>query len=192
MIKRFFQPPERDRWDDYFEPGEVLLWQGAPEPGPHSFIGPLAISIFGLPFLIAGLSTAATGLGYAIGMNNIADLGIGLFLTAFSMPFLAVGIGLTVGTWLFVYHGHKFVRYALTNKRAYVAKSFFKHTLESYSIGPDDAITLEQGKFDKVRFKTIHKKDDDGNNRIEEIGFDNIVNGHDVYALIRQIQREQI
>lgn len=175
MIKQFFQPPKYDRWDDYFEPGEVLLWQGAPEPGPQSYIGPYLISIFGIPFLLAGLATARTGLGYVFGMNSLGDLGIGLFLSAFSVPFICAGAAMTVGIWLHAFNGHKFVRYALTNKRACVARSFYKHALETYAIGPDDAVTLEQGRFDTVRFKTIHGRDSDG---------------HEVYALIRQIQRD--
>ena len=113
MITRFFQPPERDRWDDYFKSGEVLLWQGA----------------------------------------------------------------------------HKFPRYALTNKRAYLATSFSKHSLATYAIAADDVVTLTQGRTDNVHFKTIHDRDSDGDRTTQKIGFDNIKEGQEVYALIRQIQR---
>ena len=190
MIRRFTQPPALDRWDDYFEPGEVLLWQGAPEPGPHSYIGTIALSAFGLPFLIAGLTTAAMGLGQLLGMNGVAELGLGLFMTAFSIPFLGAGAGMTIGAWLYAFNGHKFTRYALTNKRAYLATSFFKHSLTTYVIAPDDVITLTQGKLDTVRFKTVHDRDSDGDKTTQKIGFDNIKDGQEVYAMIRQIQRE--
>lgn len=190
MIKRFFQPPERDRWDDYFEPDEVLLWQGAPEPGPHSYIGTIAISIFGIPFFIAGLTTAFMGLGYVFGMKGLADLGVGLFLTAFSVPFLSVGAAMTIGSWIYAFNAHKFTRYALSNKRAYLATSFFKHSLATYVIAADDVVTLTQGRTDSVRFKTIHDRDSDGDRITQKIGFENIKEGQEVYALIRQIQRE--
>lgn len=191
MIKKYFQTPERDRWEDYFDPGEVLLWQGAPEPGPHSYWGPIAISIFGIPFFLAGLSTAATGLGFLFGMRNLGDLGIGLFMTAFSVPFLGVGFAMCFGTWIYARIGHRFTRYALSNRRAYVAHHFFRHSLSSYRIRPDDAITLVQGKFDSIMFKTIHGRDSDGDKTTEKIGFISISDGNSVYDLIRKIQREQ-
>ena len=190
MIRNLFHPPKHDRWDDYFEPGEVLIWQGAPEPGPRSYLLPTFMSVFGIPFFLGGLAFAGTGLGFLISMDNLADFGLGLFLTAFSVPFLGVGAGLTIGTWVYAFIDHKHVRYALSSKSAYLAKSFFKHTLETYTIGADDAITLDQGRYDNVKFKTIHERDSDGDKTTRSIGFDGITNGREVYALIRQIQRD--
>lgn len=190
MIRRLFQPPKHDRWDDYFDPGETLLWQGAPEPGPRSYLLTIFLSIFGVPFLLAGLGSAGTGLASLIGMEGIADLGFGVFLLAFSVPFIAAGGGLAIGTWYFAFNEHKFTRYALTNKRAYIAKSFFKHAITSYKLQADDVITLEQGRFDSVKFKTVHGYDSDGDKTANTIGFDWIKDGRDVYAMIRQIQQE--
>lgn len=191
MIRRFFQPPARDRWEDYFEPGEVLLWQGAPVPGPQSYLGPAALSLFGLPFLIVGVGSFGTGLGHLFGMNSASDFGLGLFVLAFSLPFLAMGTALTAGTWLYAMHAHKHIRYALTNKRAYVAKSLFRYSLDTYTIGADDVISLELGTRCSVRFKTVHGTDSEGEKTTDRIGFESIADGHAVYALIRQIQREQ-
>lgn len=190
MIGRFFQPPKHDRWDDYFEEGEVLLWHGAPEPGPRSFLLPVFLSIFGIPFLLAGLGSLGTGLSSLFDMSGAIDLGFALFTIAFSIPFLAVGGALVFGTWILAFIEHKYVRYALSNKRAYVARSLWGHKLESYRIGPEDAITLEQGKYDSVRFKTIHGVDSDGDKTSYKIGFEGISQGRDVYNMIRQIQKD--
>ena len=146
------------------------------------------LSVFGIPFFLGGLTTAGMALSHLFGMNGGWDIGLGIFLLAFSVPFLAVGIGLVFGTWLYAANEHKLVRYALSNKRAYIAKSIFKHTLESYTIGPEDAVSLEQGKTDSVRFKTYHSTDSDGDKHSKSVGFDGITNGAEVYALIRQIQ----
>ena len=191
MIRRFFEPPKHDRWDDYFEPGEVLLWQGAPEPGPHSYIGTIAISAFGIPFFIAGLTTAGMGLGRLFAVSGVSDFGTGLFLTAFSVPFLGVGTAMTFGTWLYAANSHKFTRYALSNKRAYLATSLFRHSIATYTIAADDPVTLVQGRTDSVRFKSISARDSDGDVTFQKVGFENIKDGPEVYALIRQIQREQ-
>mgnify|MGYP000004662641 CR=1 FL=1 len=190
MISRFFPPPKHDRWEDYFEPGEVLLWQGAPEPGAKFSWGFVVISIFGVPFLLAGLSSMGQGISAFFRQDGPMAIMLGLFFITFSVPFLLIGLALIFGPWLASIHGHKFVQYALTNKRAYIAKSFIKHAIDSYVIGPDNVITLEQGKFDSVKFATVHSHDSDGDKITKSVGFDWISEGRAVYHLIREIQKE--
>ncbi|MEM8537753.1 MAG: hypothetical protein AAGF56_07815, partial [Pseudomonadota bacterium] len=177
MIGRFLKPPELDRWDDYFEPGEVLLWQGAPEPGIKSVPKLVFLSIFGVPCFFGGVMVATDALGHLARFDSIFGIGFGLFLLAFSLPFLTVGSGLMVGTWIFAANEHQMIRYALSNKRAYIARSIFKHALESHVIGPDDTVTLEQGKADNVQFKNYQTKDSDGDTQTKTIGFDGIKDG---------------
>ena len=110
---------------------------------------------------------------------------------AFSVRFLGAGAAMTFGPWLYAANGHKLTRYALTNKRAYLATSFLKHSIATYAIAADDVVTLTQGRTDSVRFKTVHGRDSDGDKTTQKIGFENIKDGQDVYALIRQVQREQ-
>jgi hypothetical protein len=192
VIRRFLRPPELDRWEDYLDQGETLLWQGAPEPGPHSILPTLFLSIFGVPFLLAGLTTAGFGLSHLFGLAGgfgFGGIALGLFLLAFSVPFLGVGGGLVLGTWFYSFNMHKFIRYALSNRRAYVAKSFLRHSLESYPIGPDATITLIQGKYDTVNFHTEHGRDSDGDKTTTKVGFEHIADGPEVYRLIRNIQK---
>ncbi len=191
MITHVFQRPKHDRWDDYFEPGETLLWQGAPEPGIKSFWATLFLSIFGIPFFGGGLMTAGTGFASFFGDSNGFGIGMGIFLLAFSVPFLCVGAGLTIGSWLAAMYSHRFTRYALTNKRAYIANSFYRHSIKSFRIRSDDVVTLTQGRFDDVKFKTVHDRDSDGDKTTHQIGFDGIANGREVYQMIRKIQSEQ-
>ena len=42
-------------WQDYFQPGEQLLWDGAPKPGIHGKPRIIFLTIFGLPFLVIGI-----------------------------------------------------------------------------------------------------------------------------------------
>ena len=188
MIARFTKPPKHDRWDDYFEPGEVLLWHGQPAPGIKNPLGTLFLSIFGIPFFGGGVAVATGAVTSLAGGG--AGILMGIVMLAFSVPFLCVGAGMTIGSWLVAIYGHRFTRYALSNKRAYVANSFFRHTLQSFLIKPDDIITLTQGRHDDVKFKTVHERDSDGDKTTRTIGFDGIADGREVYAMIRKIQAE--
>ncbi|MDX8354250.1 hypothetical protein [Cognatiyoonia sp. IB215182] len=189
MITRFFPPVKQENWQDYFDTDEELLWQGAPEPGAQSLPRTLFMSIFGLPFLAAGLWMAFDGFDSKLPFDGFVHVFFGVLMVLFAIPFIVVGASITFGVWLYAKHSHHYIRYALTNKRAYVAKSFYRHTLQIYQIMPDDAITLEQGRYDNVKFKTIYTKDSDGETR-RDIGFDGISGGREVYGLIGQIQRE--
>lgn len=190
MITRLTPPPAYDRWEDYFEPDEKLVWQGQPEPGLKSPLAVIALSIFGIPFLLAGMFTAAQGVSALFDQGGTWGIGGGLFFIAFSVPFLMAGLGMTFGSWLAALYGNRYIRYALTNKRAYIAKSFIKHALATYTIKPDDIVTLEQGRFDSVKFKTVHGRDSDGDKTTETIGFDWIKDGPKVYQLVREHQNQ--
>jgi len=190
MTGLWHRKPKLDRWEDYFEPGETLLWQGQPEPGLKAPWAAFFSSVFGIPFFLAGLKILSDGLSGFSEANGGAALGHGLLLTAFSIPFIGVGSTLCFGSWIAALYGDRYTQYALTNKRAYVAHSFPTHKLATYVIGPDDVVTLTQGKFDTVQFKTIQERDSDGDKKTSKIGFNFIADGSKVYKLIREIQSE--
>lgn len=181
-------------WQDYFDPGERLLWEGAPDGRVHIGPGGLFTSLFGLPFLAGGLLTFGAGVGsFAGGFGNFGGIGGGFFAIMFSLPFLAVGTGLTVGPWLAGPVGARRVRYALSDRRAYVAKRFWGRTLESYPILSDAAVELDQGRrVDTVRLYSHDERDSEGDRTHRQVCFDMISDGKAVYDLIRAIQRGDI
>ncbi len=166
------------------------MWQGAPEAGLRAFWGVLALSIFGVPFLLAGIFTFAEGIEAFFYQKGVWSIGLALFYASFSIPFLLAGLAMTCGVWLAALYGHRYIQYALSDKRAYIARSFLNHTIDSYVIGKDDVVTLVQGRFDTVWFATVVSRDNDGDKITRPVGFDWIRDGHAVYQLIRQIQKD--
>ena len=179
-----------ERWEDYLDPDERLLWQGSPKRGLHMTPGGVFMSIFGLPFLAAGLVTIGAGFGQLLRIvENIWNGLLGIVLMAFGTPFLLVGAGLVFGTWLMGPIAHRRVRYALSNRRAYIAKAFWKKSLEAYTISQDSPIEISRGRSDSVFFHADTSIDSDGDRTQTKVGFENIADGNHVYSLMRRIQR---
>ncbi len=190
LIKRLQPTPKSTRWEDYFHGDEELLWSASPVRTLNWTWGMVGMSLFGLPFLFAGLGTFSFGILALFDDSEHASLIGAIGLTAFSLPFMAVGIGLTIGTWVMASLSPHFVRYALTNKRAYIATAWWQHKMESYPIAADNYTALEHGKGDTVYFAKMTERDSDGDKTTSRIGFENIANGDAVYALLRDLQQK--
>ncbi len=181
---------ESQNWEDYFEPGERLLWQGRPIPGGGR-PGHIFLSLFGMPFLGAGLFTFKEGVDHLIG--SAVDLTANfdfMFLIPFSLPFLAIGAGLVFGPWVLPRYMLKRTRYALSDKRAYIAKTAWGRSLETYTITADADIEIESRRHHTVSFATRVSKDSDGDRVTTKISFENIEEGEKVYKLLRQVQQK--
>jgi hypothetical protein len=182
-------PIMAENWETYFQPGETLLWQGAPKPGVQGWGKIIGLAIFGLPFLIIGLGAFVAGLSQILDSETWSDTGLGLFFTAFSIPFAGIGAVMVFGQWYGAATAHRTIRYALSTRAAYVAKSGWKPGLECYPILPSSATGLEKGRTsDTVWVHVQNAKDSDGDRSTTRIGFDNIADGDSVYRLIRGIQ----
>ncbi|MEB3330309.1 MAG: hypothetical protein VKQ33_13870 [Candidatus Sericytochromatia bacterium] len=91
-------------WRAVLEPGEVLRWSGAPDPG--AFAGGLGCAAGkGLVF------TAFSGLWVATALGDRAPL-----LALFALPFLAVGLKLTTSPWT-QRRRARGLTYGVTNRR---------------------------------------------------------------------------
>lgn len=180
-----------ERWEDYFEPGETLLWQGAPAPGLRVTPLMVILTLLGLPFLVVGVMATLTGLDQLAQRGAAAATGYGAFMALFGLPFIAAGLALAAGPWYAALKAHEKIRYALSDRRAYVARSWWGHKLDSYPIGPEDPIELQQGRTDTVWFSTVDSRDSEGGPVRERTGFHQIADGRTVYDLLRRIQREQ-
>lgn len=177
-----------ETWEDYFQPGEALLWEGAPLPGIHGWGKIIGMALFGLPFLVIGTGVLATGLSMLVGPTWF-DFGIGFFMAAFSIPFAGIGAFLVLGLGIAAAQAHRRIRYALSNRCAYIGTFWLKPNLEIYPILRGTSVGLEKGrKADTVWFHVRSEKDGDGDLSTTRIGFDNIADGDKVLSLIRSIQ----
>jgi hypothetical protein len=178
-----------DAWEDYFQPGETLLWQGAPLPGIHGVGKLIGMALFGLPFLVIGGGICITGLTMLFAGDGWQLGGIGLFMTVFSIPFAGVGLFLVIGQWIVAAQAHRRIRYALSTRAAYIATSWWTPKLDCYPILRSTPTGLEKGRnADTVWFHVRAEKDSDGERSTTRIGFDNIADGEGVFHLIRSIQ----
>ena len=177
-----------DAWEDFLQPGETLIWEGAPLPGIHGWGKIIGMALFGLPFLAVGTAILVTGLAMLVG-PTWADFGLGFFMAAFSIPFAGIGAFLVFGQGIAAAQAHRRIRYALSTRCAYIGTSWLKPSLEIYPILKSTSVGLEKGRrADTVWFHVRNEKDSDGDLSTTRIGFDNIADGDKVLSLLRSIQ----
>ena len=179
-----------DRWQDWFQPGETLLWEGGPARGFRHIPRNIFFSAFGIPFLGAGLFTSGMGVGYLLGLGSVWNAGLGVILGAFGIPFIAVGAGMVFGPWLDEYLKPDRVRYALTDKNGYIASRLWKRNMEVLPIRKETQIEMEEHRDGTltVWFHFEHTRDSDGDKQTTKKGFEALADGHDVYRRIRNLQ----
>lgn len=177
-----------DGWEDYFDPGEMLIWQGAPERRSRLTPTMIGLAIFGTPFLMAGLGVSFGGLAFMLGFDfGWAKAAGGFFMFLFGMPFMGAGAGMVFGPYYAQSRAHKYVRYALTDRRAYIASNWWKRRkMEVLTIARDAPVTIENDR--SVYFHTIVGTDSDGDRSTERKGFENIADAIKIYRLLREIQ----
>ena len=175
-----------DSWEDWFEPGETLIWEGAPQGRLRPTPAMIAAAIFGLPFLLAGLGVSIGGLFYGLGASLGWNTAGGLFMFLFGLPFVGVGAGLVFLPIYLQARAHRNVRYALTDRRAYIATQWWDRKIEVLTVAADAPLTVEAGR--SVYFHTIIGTDSDGDRTTERKGFENIPDAMEVYRLIRDRQ----
>lgn len=176
-----------ERWEDWFQPGETLIWEGRPAPGFRNILQSLFLTAFGTPFLGAGLVTSGMGLGYLFGLVEAWHVGLGIILTAFGIPFIAVGAGMVFGPWLHEYLRPTRVRYALTDRNGYVASRMWKRTMDVLPIRKSTRIETEEHRDGtmSVWFHFEHRLDSNGDRQTDRKGFECLRDGHEVYRLLR-------
>ena len=168
-----------NRWEDYLDPGETLLWQGAPATGLRFTVTGAVLSFFGIFFL-----------GFSLfWVSMAAAMGGGFLFPLFGLPFVGVGLWLVFGHWFFDAYTRKKTRYALTSKRALIARTVYGRRMESYPITPDSPIRLISGTLDTVHFAQKTYRTSNGTS-VKNIGFRYIEDGQDVFNLLRKVQED--
>ncbi|MCU0905599.1 MAG: hypothetical protein MUE83_17285 [Tabrizicola sp.] len=175
-----------DSWDAYLQPGERILWEGAPLPGIRNRGRLTFLSIFGFPFLIFGLGGTGVGLRYVFWKGEVW---IGLITLALGLVFALVGYTLVLHQWIDAARAHRTTRYAVSTRCAYVARQSRKRSLESYPILAKTALEIDHcSGYDNVWFHARSEDDSDGAITTSRIGFEGIRDGTEVYRLMRGIQ----
>jgi len=164
-------------WEDIFEPGEVLLWQGRPDPKivwqkGHFLPAILGLSVAGLGIL--WIFFTPLGDGYA------SILGVFLLLLA---AFL--GIGPPVMSAMV----RKATWYSLSNRRGFIAmnREQVGRKLSAYVIEPDFDIKFDGQDPATIMF-AIEIRQPGSASYIAKISFDRIAEGQKVYDMMRSIQ----
>ncbi|MGL4234653.1 hypothetical protein [Tabrizicola sp.] len=173
-------------WDAYLQPGERILWEGAPQPGIRNRERLAFISLFGVPFFFFGLA------GTGVGLQHIfwrGDVGIGLVTLALGLIFIVVGYTFAFGEWVEAAKAHRTTRYALSTRAAYVARQSRKRSLKVYPILPKTALEIDHcDGYDNVWFHARSEDGSEGGITTTRIGFEGIKDGTEVYRLMRSIQ----
>ena len=178
-------------WQAHFRPGETLLWEGAPLPGFHQRGKALVLMAFGAPFLVIGIAVFLSGV-YRIALAQTpSDAGLAIFFAAFGIPFGALGAFLVFGPLLEARTASRTLRYALSSRAAYVARTAPFPSLKVYPIHPATALELVPG--DRATTVWLHarlERDSDGELGTTRSGFENIADGEKVFHLIRDLQEK--
>lgn len=174
-------------WSPYLDRGEKLLWEGAPATGLRFRPSDIFLTLFGVFWLgfslfwtfMAGTMGAAAGGGFSL---------FGLF----GLPFVAVGIYLVGGRFFWDSYARSRTRYALTDRRAIIARSAAGRSLKSWPIDDETRLDYEPGPEATIWFAEEIKRGSKGRTYTEKKGFEYISDGDKVYRLMRDIQQGAI
>ena len=180
-----------ERWEDWIGPGEVLLWQGAPQPDGRIRLRQVGFALLGLFFFLPGLLIMFLGLNTYVGTDGAPDVGMGLLVILVSVPFVGIGLGLIVGLHLEARLAHRRVRYAITNSRIYVATHWYEPRLESHPLHPDAVVELiNDGRVGIVSLQWGFKLGSDGDAVARCIELQGLADVTQVYQLLQRLQTE--
>lgn len=185
-------PDPGAQWQALLDPGERLVWVGAPAGGLRLTPKGIGMSVFGVFFF--GFSVFWT-LGAAAplwgGFTGEMPRGMGwffIFFPLFGLPFVAVGGYMLFGHYFHDAWRRRRTRYALTDRRAIVTSWAGGRSLKSFPIGPDTTVDYHPGREASIFFATEVSIDSDGDRTRERVGFEHIPDGEAAYAAIRRIQ----
>ena len=164
-------------WEDIFEPGEVLLWQGRPDPAivwQKRHILPVMLAISVAILGVIWIFFTPLGNGYTVVMGVVL-----LLLAAFlgiAPPVMSAMV--RKATW-----------YSLSNRRAFIAmhRPQVGRKLATYVIEPDFEIKYDGNDPATILF-AIETRQPGNASYLAKISFDRISDGQHVYGLMRAIQ----
>ena len=173
---------DQNGWKAYLDEDEKILWTGQPQPGLMFKPSDLALSGFGFFFFAFAIfwTTMAGSMGSEAGL-------FGYIFPLFGVPFILVGGYLLFGRFFWDAYVRGKTRYALTNRRAIVAKSAFGRSMASHPITKSSEIELQVCTPDTVNFAAKFVRTKNGGHNVP-VGFERIEDGATVYKLLREIK----
>ena len=123
-------------WAPYLDPGERILWEGRPDTRLFLL---RKQDTFLIPFsLVWG--------GFAIFWNvGVWTGGAPFFFSIFGLPFLIVGAYVTIGRFFHDQLRRRGTVYALSTKRAFIARSSFGRSLIEKRITQETSFEFQPG-----------------------------------------------
>ncbi len=122
---------QRGDWQNYLDPGEKIVWQGAPPRGfmlrPQDTMG---IPV-GLAFLGFAIFWEASVLGLTFDMHDHTPP---IFFPLWGAMFVIVGLYLAVGRFFWDAAARRRTSYALTNRRALIMRGMWSRELRSFPL----------------------------------------------------------
>ncbi|KAJ56132.1 hypothetical protein ACMU_10275 [Actibacterium mucosum KCTC 23349] len=174
------------QWDMFLDSDEAIVWEGAPR---RSVFLLSSNDLILIPF---SLLWAGFALFWNLGVWNI---GAPFYFKLFGLPFLVAGAYITVGRFFVSAAARRRTRYALSNKRAFIATSLFSETLQEMPITKSMPLELVPGTNGKVTLgpKTVNARQWNASltwsGKSNDFAFENIGDAQSVYQMIRNIQR---
>jgi len=111
------------------DPGEGVLWTGAPDPGRLA-LSSIPAMVFGVPF--TGFAAFWISMAFSTTSGPSRPAGPLALFPLFGLPFLLIGLGmLTAPLWAYLAAGRTV--YAVTNRRALILSRLLATTVKSYT-----------------------------------------------------------
>lgn len=176
----------------YLDPGERLLWSGAPVAAikftPRDILSSL-FSLFLLGFALFWIGGAGTGLwtGEWRGESGFQRWMMFLF-PLFGVPFVLVSAYYAFGRFPLDARRRARTRLGLTDRRALIWVDGRAPVLTSFPLTPEAVVEFFPARYARIHFATMAEKDSEGWTSYHRAGFDWIAEGETVYRLIRKIQ----
>ncbi|MDO5621464.1 MAG: hypothetical protein Q4G24_08350 [Paracoccus sp. (in: a-proteobacteria)] len=167
-------------WRAILEPGEQIIWQGAPE-GARLPKGEARFA-----WMFGGLFAAVGGLFFLIGVATTAsEPMLRIIFTGLGGICLSIGLAAMILPRILFQRRIARTRYALTNRRALI----LEQKIISFRITPDMEIDFQPGNPPAIWFGT-EETSLVINNRpvIRDIGFAAVPNAPELVELIRDMQ----
>lgn len=168
-------------WEGILEPGERVLWQG--QPDGRMVFRPAHIFPFLFGLVFSGFALFWMVMAYAAGAG----------FWMFGLIHFFAGFGVMLGGPVGGAWKRRRSFYTLTSRRAFIASTsyFGQKSLKSYPITRATVLDFEEdGDFATLTFHRENWRDNDGDRRSKNIGFERIQEGRKVLALMRQVQSE--
>ncbi len=174
-----------EAWQDFLFEGEELLWEGAPSTG-------LRPTKFGIVFTVLGaLIMYFAGPAAVRALSSGSGSSEALIIGGLAVVMFLLGLWMAVGIWLLDIRKRKATRYALTNKRAFVARAFAGRNMLTYAIKPHYRPLLLKGRTDEVTFGEEDWFDPKtGAKTKRAISFSQLKDGQAVYDIITKVSTE--